>query len=136
VFGAAPLEDSILAVDITAVGQPVLAMLRRSDVKAWARPITVTSGHQATRAETGGWLVPKKELVSLLQILLQARRIKVPKSLPDADTLVQQLATFKAKVPAQDETLLDWRERPHDDMVLAVAIAAWQAQHQLEFGWY
>jgi hypothetical protein len=51
-------------------------------------PITGTSD---------GWLVPKQELVSNLQVLLQARRLKVAQTLPDAPTLVQELLNFKIK---------------------------------------
>src|SRR5262245_31789000 len=73
---APPLTRTMLAVDQTGVGRPVIDMLKKSAISASIRPITITSGHKATPAETGGWLVPKKELVSVLQVMLQARRIK------------------------------------------------------------
>jgi hypothetical protein len=39
------------------------------------------------------------------------------------------LQHFQLKsVPMAQDALLEWRERPHDDLVLAVAVAAWQAE--------
>ena len=125
-FGSPPLARSALAVDQTGVGRPVVDLLRRARVGAWLRPITITAGHKATPDDGGGWCVPKKELVGVLQVLLRARRIKVPLSLPEAQTLVQELLNFRVKVTASaNETFEAWRERDHDDLVLAVAIAAW-----------
>ena len=83
-FAAWPLRRTTLAVDQTGVGRPVIDMLRKSPIEASIRPITITGGHKATPAVTGGWLVPKKELVSVLQVMLQARRIKVAPTLPEA----------------------------------------------------
>ena len=132
-FAAPPLKRSTLAVDQTGVGRPVIDMLQKSPIEAWIRPITITGGHKATPAVTGGWLVPKKELVSVLQVMLQARRIKVAPSLPEAATLVRELTTFQVKItPAANEVFGAWREGAHDDLVLAVAIAVWQAERRLE----
>jgi hypothetical protein len=47
-----------------------------------------------------------------------------------SQTLVQELMTFKVKVKAAQENDpgVSWREREHDDLVLAVAVAAWLAE--------
>lgn len=74
-------------------------------------------------------LVPRKELVSTRQLILQERRLKVSPALPEAQTLVRELTIFKAKPrTAVEETLELWREGPHDDLVLAVALAAWEGE--------
>ena len=87
-----------------------------------------------TILDSGFWQVPKKDLVSTLQVLLQSRRIKVAPSLPESQTLVQELMSFRAKATlASNDTLDAWREGPHDDLVLAVAIAAWQSERLREF---
>ena len=76
--------------------------------------------------------VPKKELVGTLQVLLQTRRLQVSRSLPDAAVLVQELENFRAKVTAaKKETLESWREGRHDDLILAVAMAAWLGEKAL-----
>src|SRR5262249_14605041 len=132
-FEKAPLTRTTLAVDQTAVGRPVIDMLRRSPIQSSIRPITITSGHRATPSETGGWLVPKRRLRRVLQVKLQARRIKVAPSLPEAEMLVRELTTFQVKITAAaNETFGAWREGLHGDLVLAVAIAVWQAERALE----
>jgi hypothetical protein len=60
-----------------------------------------------------------------MQVLLQSGRIKVADALPEADTLLRELETFKAEVPTKvEDDLAAWRERAHDDLVLATALAA------------
>jgi hypothetical protein len=128
-FQHPPLTGSKLAIDQTGVGRPVVDMLRRSEIGAEIRPITITGGHKATFAKGDGWLVPKKELVSTLQVLLQSRRIKVAPTLPEARTLVEELTNFRVKITlACNETFGAWREGAHDDLVLAVAIAVWEGE--------
>jgi hypothetical protein len=134
-FDEAPLQNSSLAVDVTGVGRPVVDLLRKAKIRSALKPITVTGGHQATRDTFGGWLVPRKELVSTMQVLLQERRLKVAQALPEAGILQQELLNFKAKPStAPLDSFEAWRENPHDDLVLAIAIAAWVGERaMLEF---
>src|SRR5262245_56749530 len=127
-FAQAPLTDAVLAVDRTAVGKPVVDLLRRVGLRAQIRATVVTSGHKAV-LEEGVWQVPKLELVSLLQIVLQARRLQVAQGLAEAPVLLRELTTFRAKRPAAgDDALADWRTAPHDDLVLAAALAVWHGE--------
>ena len=49
--------------------------------------------------------------------------------LPEAEILVAELKAFSVKITqAGNETFESWRERDHDDMVLAVAMALWLAE--------
>src|SRR5262249_19043086 len=82
----------------------------------------------------GAWHVPKKELVSTLQVLLQGRRLKVA-AVPERDVLLKELLNFKVKVTVgAAETFEAWRERDHDDLVLAVALACWVVGHGRDAG--
>jgi hypothetical protein len=129
VFAAPLLMNSMLVVDLTGVGQPVLELIKRLRLRARIRPMMLTAGHQAHMDERGTWLVPKQELVSTLQVLLQARRLQVAQDLSEAETLVQELLNFQMKKPPlANEPLAAWREGPQDDLVLAVAIAAWEGE--------
>jgi hypothetical protein len=48
--------------------------------------------------------------------------------------LVQELGAFRVKITASaNETFEAWRERDHDDLVLAVAMAAWVGQRMQRF---
>jgi hypothetical protein len=104
-------------------------MLKDSAVRAEMSLVTITTGLKAS-FDAGSWLVPKKELVGVLQMLLQSRRIRVAETLPEAGTRVKELENFRAKVaPSSTSDLLaDWRDAPHDDLVLAVVVAAWYAE--------
>jgi hypothetical protein len=57
---------------------------------------------------------------------LQDRRLKVVGGLPLASLRADEPAAFRVKVTlAGNETFESWRERDHDDLVLAVALALW-----------
>ena len=59
------------------------------------------------------------------------RRLQVAPELAEADTLVRELTTFEVRVTSSaNETFGAWREGEHDDLVLAVAVAAWIAERQ------
>ena len=133
-FSKRPLTGSSLSVDYTGVGQPIIDLLRGAQIRASLHPIAMAGGQKAIHSENGGCIVPKKELVSTLQVLLQSRRIKVSPTLPEAKTLVQELVDFKVKVRlTENDPFAAWREGPHDDLVFAVAIAAWMGEKMRPF---
>jgi hypothetical protein len=105
-------------------------MIRHTGLAASLNPVLITVGHEVTIGDDGAWHVPKKELVSTLQVLLQSRRLLIAGRLPDAETLQRELLAFRVKITvARNETFESWRERDHDDLVLAVAMAAWLGEH-------
>src|SRR5262249_43592397 len=117
------------------VGRAVVDMIRRARPRATIRPITITAGHDVA-PDGAGWHVPKKELVSVLQVLLQSHRLQVARVLPLASKLVKELESFRVKITAHaNETFEAWRERDHDDLVLAVALAAWVGEHAVQQLW-
>jgi hypothetical protein len=120
-----PLDHPLLGVDGTGVGRPVVEMFQRAGMRAVVKPVLITSGHEVLLDDEGWYHVPKKELVSALQVLLQARRLQIA-DVPEREVLVKELGTFKVKVTINaNETFEAWRERDKDDMVLATTIAAW-----------
>jgi hypothetical protein len=132
-FRSEKLNGGTLIVDITAAGQPVLRLLKRAEIKAQIVPVYLTSGHKST-FESGCWLVPKIELISTIQVLLQERRLKVAESLPDSNTLVRELTNFRMKVAlASADQLPAWREGAFDDLVFAVGMATWQVERCRQF---
>ena len=121
--------QSVLTVDQTGVGRPLVEMLRKADMRCRIVAETITAGQTVSVADDGSFRVPKKELVTCLQILLQANRLKIVRSLPAASLLVSELLNFRVKITAAaNETFEAWRERDHDDLVLALAIAVWYAE--------
>ena len=120
-----------LVVDATGVGAAVVDLFRAAMAagrfRARLLAVLITSGHSITPGDYAV-NVPKKALVSVLQVLLQTRRLKVA-DLPERETLVRELDNFQVKITAAaNETFASWRENVHDDLVLAVALACWQAE--------
>lgn len=126
------LEGSILGVDQTGVGRAVVDMLRQASLPVQLHPVTITGGHQVSQ-EGDGYHVPKKELIGVVQVLLQSRRLTIARSLKEAAVLERELADFRVKVTvAANETFGPWREGQHDDSLLATAIACWLGE-RLDF---
>jgi hypothetical protein len=46
----------------------------------------------------------------------------------NAAALAEELQQFRMRTVPMTDDVIEWRERPHDDLVLAVAVAAWQAE--------
>jgi hypothetical protein len=62
-------------------------------------------------AQDGAHHVPKKELVTCLQLLLQNRRLHVAGSLREAKVLVRELRNFQVKATAAANETFGARER-------------------------
>lgn len=129
------LEGARLVVDQTGVGRAVTDMLRTKTSRR-VTAITITAGQSVSAgAGADSFNVPKKELVTTTQVVLQADRLKIARKLPLADVLVKELDAFRVKITAAaNETFSgDWREGQHDDMVLALALACWLGENTTEF---
>ncbi len=123
-----------LVVDQTGVGRPVVDMLRAAELKPIA--VTITGGDAVTQ-DGRDYRVPKRDLVSVVQVLLQAKRLKIASSLKEAQTLTSELLAFKVSISLKGHDSYgndvgSWRENPHDDLVLAVALACWYGEKYRE----
>jgi hypothetical protein len=125
-----PLDNPTLVVDGTGVGTAIVDLLRDYRVlRAILRPVLITAGHEIVLAPNGYWHVPKKELVGVINALGQPGRLKTV-CMAEREMLERELLAFRTKITvAGNETFEAWRERDHDDLVLAVAIACWLAEH-------
>jgi hypothetical protein len=120
-----PLRRPVVVVDQTGVGRAVVDLLAGSELAASLERVVITGGPRTSRGTGGAWRVPKKELVFRLQGLLRSRRLQVA-ALPEREALVREMLDFRVKITAAaHETFGARRERDHDDLVLAVALAAW-----------
>ncbi len=120
-----------LAVDATGVGRPVVDMLTQARLPVTA--ISITGGDTVTR-EGRDYRVPKRDLVGVVQVLLQTGRLKIDATLPEASILTAELQGFKYSITASGHDrygndVSAWREAAHDDMVLATAVACWYGEH-------
>lgn len=127
----APLGSAaVLVLDGTGVGRGVVDMFQVSRRQACpVVPVMITAGVRAT-LEKGYWHVPKRDLVGVIQVLLQTARLKIA-DVPERATLLGELQTFEVKItPAANATYGAWREGTHDDLVLALALALWHAEQR------
>lgn len=116
------LEEPLLAIDATGVGEATVSLFRKAGLSPHV--ITITAGESAA-SEGKVSRVPKRDLVSVAQVLLQTKRLRIARAIPLADTMLRELLTFRMKVSLNAATVEAWREGPHDDLVLALAIALW-----------
>jgi hypothetical protein len=120
-----------LVVDQTGVGRPVVDMLREARLHPIA--ITITGGDNVT-GEHPEYRVPKRDLVTAVQVLLQSERLKIARGLPEAQTLVNELLAFRVSInlrtghDSYGNDASAWRENPHDDLVLATAVGVWHGE--------
>jgi hypothetical protein len=121
-----------LVVDSTGVGRPVMDLLRRCGLRPVA--VTITGGDAVTHNDTDGFRVPKRDLVMILQVLLQEGRLKCA-NLPGAEVLQAELSNFRVTInPTTGHDSYGagpasaWREGEHDDLVLAAALACWYVE--------
>lgn len=120
-----------LAIDHTGVGRPVVDLAEERGLHPVG--ISITGGDEAswhdknTRAR-----VPKRDLVSTLQVFAQNDRLKIANDLSEGPILAQELQNFKVKIDIRTahDSYGAWREGEHDDLVLAVAIALWTAENK------
>lgn len=118
-FAEPPLKGSTLVLDETGVGRAVTDMVRAAGISAWLRPFSITCGSAVT-----GRTVAKKHLIGAVQAPLCSGRLHLAQSLELTPTLTKELSDFQVKVTEdRNETFASWRERDHDDLVLALALA-------------
>ncbi len=117
----------MLVCDATGTGRPVIDLLRKGGLTPIA--VTISGGVQEVDGGNFSWSVPKRNLVSALQIALQTGQLKIARGLAESETLVRELMAFKVRISAagHDSYSNDWREAPHDDLVLSAALACWYA---------
>lgn len=98
-----------LAVDGTGVGAPVVDMLRAARLECEIAAVTITGGERQYRTGSG-WSVPRRDLMAVVQVLLEQDELKVARGLRELGALMRELT-----------------DGEHDDLVMALALACWRA---------
>lgn len=119
-----------VAIDATGVGPPVVDLLRPKLRGNRCYAITITGG-TSVGGEGSQLTVPKRDLVTTTQVLLQQRRLRIAPDIPDATTLIDELLAYRVTISESGhDSYNPWRERDHDDLVLALCLAAWTAENK------
>jgi hypothetical protein len=122
-------QEAVLVVDGTGVGAAVVDLFPNGEESPYpVYPVHIHGGDRVTR-EGKDYRVPKRDLVSVVQVLLQNGQLKIAEGLPETKLLIKELLNFKVKIDPQTahDSYAAWREADHDDLVLATALACWVA---------
>jgi len=119
--------NTALVVDQTGVGAPVVDLFDQAGLNPVG--VMIHGGDKATN-EGDSWRVPKRDLVGVLQVLLQSGRLKISSKLSLGPVLSSEMLNFKVKIDpiTAHDSYSAWREQDHDDLVLSVALASWFAE--------
>jgi hypothetical protein len=124
------LAGSTLVVDATGVGLPVVDLLRAARLDCRLVPVTITGG-VGESGHSGAYSVPKRDLITGLQVLFESGKFEMPDT-PATEDLIRELAGMRAK-PSRSG---NWRyEGSPDDLVLSLALAWWWARKQAAWNW-
>jgi len=122
-----------LVVDATGVGAPVVDLIQSRRFPCRLTPVTITAGDKEQSTKSGYYNVPKRNLVSGLQLIVEQGNLKASAAIPEAPVLVHEILNMRTKISAgAHESFEAWREGDHDDLVLAVALACWRAAKNWE----
>jgi hypothetical protein len=118
-----------LVIDRTGVGRSVVDEMRRDGLRPIG--IGIHGGASVTRVASD-FNVPKRDLVGVVQVLLQTERLRFARDLPLLDVLLGELADFRVSISATTghDSYAAWRVGGHDDLVLALACGLWYAEHE------
>jgi len=119
-------KDPTLVLDANGVGDAVTEILK--DAGAAPVPIYTTGGREANR-EGGSWSVPKVEVVSALQVLLQDGRLDIAEGLELTDQLITEMRAFSVRYTDAGNVRFEHSgDGHHGDTVIALALACWYAK--------
>src|SRR5262249_13999077 len=127
VFGRPPLKGATLVVDATGVGRPVVDIVRKSGLCGRLVPVTITAGRRPCLRD-GFYRVPKIVLVSTLRALLQQRRLQLAERLAESRALLRELQSLRVEITASLHERFCARAGVHDDLITALALAAWYGE--------
>src|SRR5262245_9810297 len=114
-----------LVVDDSGVGRAVSDLM----LERGLRPIrvSITAGSEITCTGPHRWNVSKSELVATVDALMHDGRLKFAAALTEAPNLKDELKDFRRKITDAGRSTYAARTGRHDDLILAIAIAAWWA---------
>lgn len=133
---ATKTRGALVFVDATGVGRPCVEMIVRALAAVgspfWKLvPVIITGGLAVADNPDGTMHVSKTRLVSVLQVVLQARRLKIAKRHPEAASLRREMGSFKLRVTTSGAETFGAQGKSHDDLVFALALAVYAAEMAL-----
>ncbi len=125
-------DEPMLVVDDTGRQGGIIDTIKELGAKLDQLVPCVITGGQAAHHTGGRWCVPQALLVEAVQNVLGTRRLRVPRSLPLAGTLVDELERFQVKTDPESgrDAYGAFHSGQHDDLVFAVAFGIWHGNRR------
>lgn len=121
-------EDPPLVMDATGIGAPVVDQFHEEGLD----PVEIlfTGGNEVKR-KSGGYAVPKKDLATTVQAILQAKRLQILEDLEFAQQLTKEMRNFRVKINESGHARFEHAtESKSDDVLLSLACALWYAEYR------
>lgn len=124
-------RDPETVVDQSGVGRPVVEALRERRVPVIATTITGGEGdslkHRYRRRDED-WTLSRRELFRSLGALVYAGRLRIPRSLPTARMILDELTDLELRIsPSGQERVEVNAADHHGDTAIALGLCAWRA---------
>ncbi|MHB8611196.1 MAG: hypothetical protein ACYDAL_02045 [Candidatus Dormibacteraceae bacterium] len=114
----------LIVVDVTGVGKPIFDMLRRR-CRVPLRGITFTAASDEISPHPHQIRVPKRDLVTALEVVLEGRRLHTHPHIALAEDLRAELQAFEVNLSARGHDSYEAARGKHDDLVMALCLAVW-----------
>jgi hypothetical protein len=114
-----------LVLDAHGVGHSVVELFKQRGLSP--RVVAVHGGQQDT-SYNGFRYLPKRDLITALQVNLQTGALEIARGLAFYDDFLNEIENYRVRqTPSGQEIFGTWREEEHDDLIFAVCIACWYA---------
>ena len=114
-----------VVIDSTGVGKPVVEMAENA-IPGEVIGLLITAGEKPN-----DWNIPKRVLITGLQISFERGELKLRPGLAFGETLAEELLNYRVKVTShKNEVFSPWRDRKHDDLILSLAIGLYCCKKQ------
>jgi hypothetical protein len=121
-----------LVVDKSGLGAPVLDYFKSEELTP--RGITITSGLEPRGRCEGDWNVPRDDLITQTQFLVDTGKLQIAKSLPLALDLVEELVHIRQSNSPRSKTRMpEVSKRIHDDLAMSAMLPLWYAKNALGY---
>lgn len=116
-----------LVVDGTGVGAPVVDHLRQAGLPCHLTSVSITAGEHSQHHHRSS-TVPKRDLIALLEIMLEEEELKIAANLPERRRLVEEFMSLEANTTKTGHETFGAAGTHHDDLLIALSLACWSAR--------
>jgi len=125
-------EDYVLIIDYTGVGRPVVDSFKNNNLRIVS--VNITGGTKSSWPSRVEANVPKRDIVSSIQVVMQNKRLKIASNLPLLEAFKKEFLGFKAKISSSGHDSYSAISGTHDDIVMSLGIALWYGEDRSRRG--